>query len=97
LFFNTCDIYTILKESKVLLLDCNGKKCAYLYSSKDAALKSIKGTPFENKPYSVGKLNRKKNIVELLKKYEIDFFVIDMEKQLSQEKLNDLEIRFRSM
>lgn len=97
LFFNTCDIYTILKETNVFLLDWNGKKCAYLYSSKDSALKSIKNTPLEQKPYNVGKLNRKKNIIELLKKYDIDIFIIDMEKQLTNSELNDLEIKFRSM
>lgn len=97
LFFNTCDIYTILKEKSVFLLDCNGKKCAYLYSSKDIALKSIKNTPLEQKPYNIGRISRNKNIVDLLKKYEIDIFVIDMEKQLTNTQLNDYEIKFRSM
>lgn len=97
LFFNTCDIYTILKDKNVFLLDCNGKKCAYLYSSKDIALKSVKNTPLEKNPYKIGKLNRNKNIIELLKKYEIDIFVIDMEKQLTNTQLNDYEIKFRSM
>lgn len=97
LFFNSCDIYTILKENNVFLLDYNGKKCAYLYSSKDIALKSIKNTPLENKPYHIGKLSRNKKIIELLKKYEIDIYVIDMEKQLTNTQLNDYEIQYCSM
>lgn len=97
LFFNTCDIFTILNEKNVFLLDCNGKKCAYLYSSKEIATKSIKNTPLEKKPYNIGKLSRNKNIIDLLKKYQIDIFVIDMEKQLTNEQLNDLEMKFRSM
>ena len=97
LFFNSCDIYTILNEKNVFLLDCDGKKCAYLYSSKECALKSIKNTPLEKKPYNVGKLSRNKNIIELLRKYQIDIFVIDMEKQLTNNQLNDLETKFRSM
>ena len=97
LFFNTCDIYTILEDKNVFVLDFQGKKCAYLYSNKDIALKSIKITPFEKRPYRIGKLNRNKNIVELLKKYNIDIFVIDMEKQLTSEQLNVFEVQFRSM
>lgn len=97
LFFNTCDIFTILNEKNVFLLDCNGKKCAYLYSSKDKAINSIKNTPLEKKPYSIGKLNRNKNIIELLKKYQIDIFVIDMEKQLTNTQLNDLEMKFKNI
>lgn len=97
LFFNTCDIHTIIKGDSLLLADCNGLKCAYLFSSKEKAVLSVKGTPMSEKPYHIGRLTRKKNITEILKKYDVDIFVIDMKYQLTNEQLNDKEIKFRSM
>lgn len=97
LFFNSCDIYTIMKDNSLLLGKCGNLKCAYLFSSKEEAKKATKGTPMAEKPYAIGRLTRKKNITELLKKYAVDIFVIDMKHQLRNEELNDKEIQFRAM
>ena len=35
--------------------------------------------------------------IDDIRKYDIDIFIIDMEKQLTNSELNDLEIKFRSM
>lgn len=97
LFFNTCEIHTIMKENSLLLGNCGGLKCAYLFSSKEEAKKATKGTSMAEKPYAIGKLTRKKHITELLKKYAVDIFVIDMKYQFTNEELNDKELQFRSM
>ena len=97
LFFNSCEIHTILKENSVLLGDANGKKCAYLFSSKEKAKQAVKGTCLEQKPYQIGKLNRKKLITDLLGKYKIDLFIIDMERQLTNDDLKEKEIHFRNL
>lgn len=97
LFFNSETIYVLLKDNEVFTISSNNKNCAYLFSSKEKALKAVQGTPLENKPYHTNKLTRKKNITELLAKYNIDIFVIDMKRQLTNQELNDLEIKFRSM
>lgn len=97
LFFNSCDIHIIIKDDSLLLADCNGLKCAYIFSSKEKAIEAVKGTPMAEKPYRIGKLTRKKYIIELLKKYNVDIFVIDMKYQLTNEQLNDKEIQFRNM
>ena len=86
-----------MKDNSLLRGKCGNLKCAYLFSSKEEAKKATKGTPMAEKPYAIGRLTRKKNITELLKKYAVDIFVIDMKYQLRNEELNDKEIQFRAM
>ena len=108
LFFYKEDIYSLWDKSqnKFLIinrlnrlnkLNKNIEKTLFLFSSLEEAEKSIKGTSLDNKNISIRKIRRKnKSICTFFKNYDINVYYINMNKKLTNIKLEELEKRFKS-
>lgn len=72
------------------------EKTLLLFSDKNLAESTIKGTSLDNKNFSIRAINRRKPIFMIFNDYKIDFYSIDMKHKLSKERFRELEKRFKS-
>lgn len=68
-----------------------------LFTEKDVATNTIKGTSLDSPNYVVRQINRRKPIVENFSELKIDFFSIDGSRKLSFDKMIEWEAYFKNM
>lgn len=73
------------------------EKTALLFDSEKEAKQFIKGTSFDTPDHLIRPIHRRKPIIELFSKTDVEFFRINGTRKISKEKLNEWEYYFKNM
>lgn len=105
IFFYEPKIYSIWdnKDRKYMVI-CHKNKnsgklenTCFLFDNEKSAREFLNKSSLEKKRYVVNPINRKKPIVENFRTLDIDYYRVNLEKKISEDKLKELEYRFKKM